>query len=608
LSSNDPIAAPPTARLPASLAAAIDQAMSRIRSLVAGGAPDRETLAAVGQALTGAAADRDAFDLERFPMNPATRDAIYLLSEDPDQRLALYLAVRDVALRTPVHDHDTWACIVGVHGRERNWLYERAGDGALQAAGQADVVHGTGVGLLASDLHRIATDAGALNMQLHLYGRSFDAQTARIMVDEATGAVRPFAGHPDIRVPAGRLTAAMLRRMTRDGGELAVIDVRDVATHAGQGHPVVATCLPIDRLESALARCCPNPAARIALIDEGSAGDRRADDAAERLTAAGYSRVHPLAGGVRAWRQAGYPLFTGINVPSKAFGEFIEHRRGTPRIDAASLKARLDRGERLLLLDCRTPAEHHRMTIAGSLSMPGTEAVARIRALVPDPAVPVIVHCAGRTRGIVATQSLIDAGLPNPVAALENGLIGWLLAGFPLEFRGGRPMPDVHGALPGPPPVTTIGAGTLDGWLADATRTTYLFDVRTAAEYAAGHHPAARHAPGGELLQQTDAYVPVRRSRVVITGDDARARSVAAWLARMDWCDVALLGGDFRLTRDGAAAADPAGDGPAQPRGWQPPFDERKQDPVRMRAYIDWELGLMDQIIGDSTLAFGVHP
>jgi rhodanese-related sulfurtransferase len=54
--------------------------------------------------------------------------------------------------------------------------------------------------------------------------------------------------------------------------------------------------------------------------------------------------------------------------------------------------------------------------------VPGAELPARIRAVVPDPSTPVVIHCAGRTRGIVAARMLIDAGCPNPVTVLENGV------------------------------------------------------------------------------------------------------------------------------------------------------------------------------------------
>ena len=46
----------------------------------------------------------------------------------------------------------------------------------------------------------------------------------------------------------------------------------------------------------------------------------------------------------RGWRRAGYTLFAGVNVPSKTFGEMLEHRRHTPRISAEELHS------------CRPPA------------------------------------------------------------------------------------------------------------------------------------------------------------------------------------------------------------------------------------------------------------
>jgi len=83
------------------------------------------------------------------------------------------------------------------------------------------------------------------------------------------------------------------------------------------------------------------------------------------------------------------------------------------------------------------------MSIPTAVSVPGAELVLRIRELAPDPATTVVVNCAGRTRSIIGTQSLINAGLPNKVVALRNGTIGWTLAGLELDRGQQRRAPGV---------------------------------------------------------------------------------------------------------------------------------------------------------------------
>ena len=590
------IGVPAMAHLPEQLAQRIDRVMREVRARLGASEPDRDVLFAIRDLLQQVAAEGALFSIASFPLDPRSRDAVYMLSEDPGQRLALYLGMRDAALSTPVHNHKTWASIVGVHGCERNRFFERTVSGALKEVGSVDVVPGSGVAMAQDDLHSIATDAGVLNMQLHLYGRSFEAQEGRVMVDPATGEERRFAGHPEVQIPRGRITAAMLHRMIQDGRELAVLDLRPAQAHCEAGHPLVATSLPLDRLADELVHRIPNRQTRIVLFDD----DDRVAQAKAILARAGYAQPFHLSGGPAAWTAAGYLVFEGINVPAKAFGEHLEQASHTPVITPNQLAAWQAERRPMLLVDCRTQAEHRRMTIAGSVNLPGAESLTRVRGLAPDSSTPIVVHCAGRTRGLVAAQTLIDAGCPNPVLALENGLIGWLLAGQTMEVGGGRPVPAAIGEpLAGPQSsVPHIDAATLEHWLNDSSRTTYVLDVRSADEYGAAHHPRAQLAPAGELLQQFDAFIPVRHSRVVLTGDDARTRAVAALLLRADWCEPALLVGAFKTVPGSAPER------PALPRGWRPPFDEHEQDPVRMRGYIQWELGLLNRISSDGSINF----
>jgi rhodanese-related sulfurtransferase len=75
-------------------------------------------------------------------------------------------------------------------------------------------------------------------------------------------------------------------------------------------------------------------------------------------------------------------------------------------------------------------------------------------------------------------------------------------------------------------------------------RTTLVFDVRTAEEFAAGSLPGARHVPGGQLLQTTDQHVGVRGARVLLLDDDGiRAGVVAAWLQRLGHEAATVIGG-----------------------------------------------------------------
>ena len=63
-----------------------------------------------------------------------------------------------------------------------------------------------------------------------------------------------------------------------------------------------------------------------------------AERLAEILRGLGCTDVAVLEGGTPAWGAAGYELFSGVNVPSKAFGEWVEHHYGTPGLDAAELR------------------------------------------------------------------------------------------------------------------------------------------------------------------------------------------------------------------------------------------------------------------------------
>jgi rhodanese-related sulfurtransferase len=283
-------------------------------------------------------------------------------------------------------------------------------------------------------------------------------------------------------------------------------------------------------------------------------GDDLAPRAATKLAGYGYTDLAILDGGMAAWAEAGLETFIGINVPSKAFGELVEHHFGTPSVSAEELHAMLRSERPPLVLDSRPMDEYRNMNIPGAIDCPGAELVHRIHDLAPEPERPIVVNCAGRTRSIVGAQSLINAGLGGRVAALRNGAMGWHLAGFELERGSDRRPPPLSdearatakrraaevGARAG---VRRIDRTTLEHWQAERDeRSLYLLDVRDPDEYAAGHLPGSRPAPGGQLVQRTDEFVPMRGARIVLVDDDGvRATMTASWLNQMRWGEVVVL-------------------------------------------------------------------
>ncbi|KVQ88661.1 rhodanese-related sulfurtransferase [Burkholderia ubonensis] len=355
------------------------------------------------------------------------------------------------------------------------------------------------------------------------------------------------------------------------GDEIALIDVREEDPYA-QGHPLWAANFPLSKLELDAWTRIPRRDTPIVVYGD-AAGEDLAPRAAARLAQLGYGDVRLLDGGLAGWRAAGGELFIDVNVPSKSFGEWVEAERHTPSLSAQEVQALIDARADVVIVDARRFDEYRTMNIPTSTSVPGAELVLRVRALAPDPATRVIVNCAGRTRSIIGTQSLINAGLPNPVAALRNGTIGWTLAGQALEHGAARRFPDEIDATlradarraarkvaerAGVPRIALADVAAL----AEPGRTLYRFDVRTPEEYEAGHLPGFASAPGGQLVQETDHHAPVRGARIVLADDDGvRADMTASWLAQMGW--------DVRVVEAGAQAfgetGQPPRDVPAAP-------------------------------------------
>jgi len=552
-------------------AAAVAATIEQARGIIARMGATRAAIDQLKPVLIALGERSDLFPPEHFRIPAGRANGIFHLAEDADGSFALYGSAGLPGAKQLPHDHTTWAVIAGIYGDEHNVFYRRsddasvAGRGALQQTGEITVRKGSACALMPDDFHTIETRGGGPKLHLHLYGRTLEDLPGRIGFEsDAGGAYRRFMAKPEIVSPL--VTAPELRAMLGDGAELALADVREEGVFS-KAHLLTAASLPLSRLEMRVDAMLPRRSTRIVLCDDDEVLAQRAAAVLRRF---GYRHISVLAGGVGAWKAAGFELFSGVYVPSKAFGEFVEHECATPRIGAAELKAKIDAGEDIVVLDSRPMDEYRVMNIPGAADCPGAELVYRVHEVVKRPETLVVVNCAGRTRSIIGAQSLINAGIPNKVVALKNGTMGWHLAGLSLEHGSTR-----HAPVPGEVAlakaraaakrvaerfgVRRIGSGELDRMRADTSRTLYCFDARSPDEYRAGHRAGFASAPGGQLVQATDVYAAVRNARIVLADTDGvRATMTASWLLQMGWPEVYVL--------DHAAPAEALVSGTVAPR------------------------------------------
>lgn len=347
-----------------------------------------------------------------------------------------------------------------------------------------------------------------------------------------------------------------------DKAELAVLDIR-TTEEVGYASPLFATNLPAARLEKEIDRFIPRKHVRTVLVDEGKGGGQTA---AERLASQGWTNIFYLEGGIPAWTEGGLDSLPTFDIPGVPFVTKVRDEKGTPVVSASELKALRDKGEDVIVLDSRTVPEYAKEHVPGAVSVPGAELLLRFKDLVPSSDTKVLVSCAGLPRAILGAQTLIDAGVPNFVAYLDDGTKGWTNAGLTLETGKTRAYGEASETakafaadhietLSKDDGLLFIDRATAESWAKDASRTTYYLDVRTPEEYAEGHLPGTISSEGGQLLGVAYRTIAVRGSRVILVDDllGVRARTVAHWLQRRGY-EIGILLHDFASAKLGAVA------------------------------------------------------
>lgn len=335
-----------------------------------------------------------------------------------------------------------------------------------------------------------------------------------------------------------------------DGAELAVVDIRNKEDATGYGQPLFGTNLPADRVLAEIDTVVPRRKVRTVLVD---AGDGKGAELAQTLSEKGWSDIHALEGGFPAWAGSDYASTHSFEIPGRTFSLSVRDERGTPVVTVQELKDRREKGEDIIVIDTRTKPEFTRNHVPGAVNIPGAELLLRFTETVPSAETHVVVSCAGLPRAILGAQTLIDAGIPNNVAYLEDGTGAWKRAGWDLEegltayykpaTEASRQFGRDHvknfstaGNFP------EIDLETARKWAADPDRTTYLLDVRTPEEYEANHIEGSFSSEGGQLLGIATRTIATRGARIVLIDDEdgLRAQTVAHWLSRRNY-EIAIV-------------------------------------------------------------------
>ena len=579
---------------------------------------DEATILAEGGILLADLVADDDWLPDAYAVADPVRYRQYLLHCDSRERFSVVSFVWGPGQATPIHDHRVWGLVGVLRGAEISERFARSANGALRRLGEGRIDAGQidPVSPRLGDIHRVSNaHADRVSISIHVYGANIGA-VERATYDAASTAEtlhlglceRHAAQHLGPLAMTRATTPQAVRRALLLRREIALLDLRHEARFA-TAHPLFAANLAHDRIDLEAEARLPRKDVPIVLYDDG---EGLVAEAAARLAALGYADVTGLEGGLSGWRAAGYELFQDVNSYSKAFGELVEARRHTPSLAAGDVAAMIEEKADIAILDARRFEEYATMNIPGSTSVPGAELVLRACDVAPDPDTLIIVNCAGRTRSIIGTQSLINAGVPNRVVALRNGTIGWTLAGRALQHGADRrAAPGTADEARAKARAVAYRAGvrhiTPDDaavLATDSPRTLYRFDVRSSEDYAAGHIAGFRHYPGGQLVQETDVAAPVRGARLLLADDiGVRADMTASWLSQMGW-EVYVLAGGF----DGAleTGAPPAIPPPDPAHRYKRPYEGTDNAAAAMQAYLDWEYGLVDQLARDATHGFFV--
>ena len=305
---------------------------------------------------------------------------------------------------------------------------------------------------------------------------------------------------------------------------IAFVDVRDRKAYVDD-HPIFAVNAPIDSIESQIDQLFGDETGIALIIGDNPTLTRWA---AAVIADATYLIPRVIEGGFHAWKNQSLPIWGGEYTPSKAFGEWVETTGNIQNIkpeDAINSPPHYQ-------FDVRPFSEFEKFSLPNSIHCP----TGRLGALsISDSSI--YLHCAGRTRGIIAAQTLADQDFDASIYCITGGTQGWELAGGARSFNNQHSADDFFSE-----DTMTVHANHLirkfnlpiatreheTGWGKSGTP----FRLITVSEDITLLHAISPTT----LIQSTDQYLGTHNIPIVVQGPNQLDSTVSVlWLRRMGW-------------------------------------------------------------------------
>ncbi len=218
----------------------------------------------------------------------------------------------------------------------------------------------------------------------------------------------------------------------------------------------------------------------------------------------------------------------------KSFSHIINtNKKGPPLLDRCPIirdmspqqvKAQVDRGA--LILDTRDTAAFGGVHIPGSINIGFARQTANWIGMVIEPEAELILIVTDQKAYENMTVQLHRIGYDNIIGYLYGGMAAWQEAGYPIDQ------------------LWQISAEKLDHKLQKG-KYDYLYDVRTAAEWASGHIEQAQHLPLTTLLKK-EPDLPRDKEVIVTCGVGYRGNIAASFLQGQGFRHVHSLAGGMK--------------------------------------------------------------